>query len=352
MKADLILFYEKIMDCYQIEPVNFILNYFGRVNWKKIILHNLVLCLIFLSPILAQSQPDYSPSLKVPNLGEHKFMPNNIVRHPFLQTSVRNTLGIGKAYDIEIPLIVIGGDPLIALRGDLIFLNLDFEYQHRVKDWLGVWARFLVLTRLGNGTEALLSQGITAVSGFDLGWLFKLRQTEKTQLSGSLSLSNKNTTIVDLLDFINGIIDGDFTTTNQLVKTVPSLQGNLGLRYAWAINEMYGTYLLTELAYGQSVVERNEGKFFYRIGGAFDIDLSVRTIFPFGLALGFTHASLPRTGDATKSETQSIFLQIGYNTPHDFIIGLKISMEFLPVEYSGKTLKAGLTTINMRYYFN
>ena len=309
-----------------------------------------LLCISLFTTLL-HSQSFEIP-LKVPNLGEHKFMPNNIVRHPFLQTSVRNTLGIGKAYDIEIPLIVIGGDPLIALRGDLIFLNLDFEYQHRVKDWLGVWARFRMLGRLGNGTEALLSQGITALSGFDLGWLFKLRQTEKTQLSGSLSLSNSQATIVNLLDFINGVIDGDLSTNNQLVKTVPSLRGNMGLRFAWAINELYGTYLLTKLSYGQSAIERNESKFFYKIGGVFDVNLSARTIFPFGIALGVSHSSLPRTGDATKSEVQSIFLHIGYNTPHDFIIGVQTSMEFLPLESTGETLKAGLTTINLRYYFN
>ena len=274
------------MDCYQLETVSSISDYFGQNNWKKIILCKLIFCLIFLSPLLAQNQSDYSPPLKVPNLGGHKFMPNNIVRHPFIQTSVRNTLGIGKAFDVEIPIIVFRGEPLVALRGDLIFVNLDFEYQQRVKDWLGVWARFLVLGRLGNGTESLLSQGISAVSGFDFGWLFKLRQTEKTQLSGSLSLTNSQATIVNFLDFITGIIDGDLSTNNQLVKTVPSLRGNMGLRYAWAINEMYGTYFVTELAYGQSIVERNEGKLFYKIGGAFDIDLSARTIFPFGLAMG------------------------------------------------------------------
>jgi len=31
---------------------------------------------------------------------------------------------------------VIDGEPLVALRGDLIFLSLDFEYHHAVKDWL------------------------------------------------------------------------------------------------------------------------------------------------------------------------------------------------------------------------
>jgi hypothetical protein len=204
---------------------------------------------------------------------------------------------------------------------------------------------------LGSGTEALLAQGVTALTGFDLGWLFKLHQTKSTQLSGSLSLSNSQSTIVNFLDFINGIIDGDFSPNNQLVKNVPSLRINSGLRYAWAVNDFFGTYLLGELAYGQSAVERNAGKFFYRFGGVLDFDLSTRTVLPFGIALGAVHTSLPRTGEQTKKSSESIFLHIGYNVKTDFIISLETSMDFLPLSDTDKTLQAGLTTINMRYYF-
>jgi len=282
----------------------------------------------FLLCIILIVQLTYSQTtnneLTVPYLGNHRFVTNNYVAHPFLKTSVRNTLGIGQALGVDIPIVVIDGEELLALRGDILFLNLDFEYQHRVKDWLAVWGRFLVLGRLGTGTEALISQGITAVSGFDLGWLFKLHQTRNTQLSGSLGLSNTNSIIVNLLDFINGIIEGNYPPNNKLVKNVPSLRANSGLRYAWAYNEFFGTYLLGELNFGQSSVERNQGKLFYRVGGVLDFDLSTRTVFPFGVALGALYTSLPRTGDLTKKNSQSLFLKVAYNTEKDFIIGIEI----------------------------
>lgn len=310
----------------------------------------LLLCIILLTQDIYSQTADND--LEVPYLDTHQFMTNNFVKDPFLKTSVRNSLGMGKALDVEIPLVVIDGEELLALRGDILFLTLDFEYQHRVKDWLGVWARLLVLGRLGSGTEALISQGITAISGFDLGWLFKLHQTRKTQLSGSLGLTNTSSTIVNILDFVNGIIEGDFSSNNKLVRNIPSLRANSGLRYAWAMNDFFGTYLLGELNFGQSAVERNYGKLFYRFGGVLDFDLSTRTVLPFGVALGSVFSSLPRTGDLTKKNTQSFFLKIGYNTETNFIIGIETSLDVIPLESTGKSLKAGLTTINMQYFFH
>ena len=309
-----------------------------------------VLCISLFGGRLSSQTPD--DPINVPYLGGHQFMPNNYVKDPFLNTAVRNTLGIGRALDVEIPVVIIDGEELIALRGDVLFLSLDFEYQHRVKDWLGVWGRFLIFGRLGSGTEALLAQGITAVSGFDLGWLFKLHRTNKTQLAGSLSLSNTSSTIVNLLDFINGIIEGDYPPNNQLVRNIPSLQVNSGLRFAWAVNEFFGTYLLGELNFGQSAVERHLGKLFYSLGGVLDFHLTTRTVLPFGVALGAIYSSLPRTGDLTNKNFESIFLRIGYNTEKDFIIGIETSIDLIPLEATRKSLKVGLTTINMQYYFH
>ena len=309
-----------------------------------------LVCICLLTSIAHSQTSD--AAIKVPYLGNHKFMPNTFVKDPFIKTYIRNTLGIGEALDVNIPLVEIDGVPLVALKGDLLFVNLDFEYHQAVKDWLGVWGRFIIFGRLGSDTQALVSQGIAAASGFDFGWIFKLHQTERSQLSGSLSLTNSSTTVVNLLNFIDGIIDGDYSPNNQLVRNIPSLRGNSGLHYAWAMNDFFGTYLLGELSYGQSVVERNEGKFFYHIGGVLDFDLSTRTVLPFGVSVGGSYRSLPRTGDNTKKDSQILFLRIGYNSQSDFSIGIESSIEFVPLESTGETLKAGLTTINMRYYFN
>jgi hypothetical protein len=168
----------------------------------------------------------------IPVLGEHKFMPNSIVRDPFIKTYIRNSVGIGHALDLDIPIVEIGENQVLGLRGDLVFTSLDFEYHHAVKDWLAVWGRFNILARIGNDTQALLSQGITAATGFEFGWLFKLMRKDNTMLSLSLNLENGSATIINLLDYINKIIEGDYTYNNSLVNKVQSLRGGTGLRFA------------------------------------------------------------------------------------------------------------------------
>ena len=103
------------------------------------------------------SEELHSSSLKqriVPVLGSHRFMPNSIVKDPFINTYIRNSVGIGQALDLDIPIVVIDGQEIFGLRGDLVFASFDFEYHHTVKDWLAVWGRFNILARLGNDTQA------------------------------------------------------------------------------------------------------------------------------------------------------------------------------------------------------
>ena len=113
-----------------------------------------------------------------PLLGGHRFIPNSFTRDPFSRTYVRNSLGIGQALDVEfVPQLDIGGgDTIPGLSGDLLFAVLDFEYQHAVKDWLAVWGKINMIGRLGTDVGAILAQGATVLTGFELGWLIKLLQ--------------------------------------------------------------------------------------------------------------------------------------------------------------------------------
>ena len=176
----------------------------------------------------------------IPVLGEHKFMPNSIVKDPFIKTYIRNSVGIGQALDLDIPIVEIGENQVLGLRGDLMFASLDFEYQHSVKDWLAVWGRFNILARIGNDTQALLSQGITAVTGFEFGWVFKLMKKDNTMLSLSFNIENGSATIINLLEYINKIIDDDYSYNNSLVNNVQSLRGGSGLRFAWSVSKLFG----------------------------------------------------------------------------------------------------------------
>ena len=287
----------------------------------------------------------------VPVLGVHKFMPNSVVKDPFIKTYIRNSVGIGQALDINIPIVEIGGEQILGLRGDLIFATLDFEYHHAVKDWLAVWGRFNMLARLGNDTQALLSQGVTAVTGFEFGWLFSLMKKDNTMLSLSLSLENGNATIINLLDYIEGIIEGDYTFNNSLVDNVQSLRGGSGLRFAWAVSKLFGFYATGELLYGQSAEVRNDSKFFYNVGGVLDFDLNAVSDLPFGILVGYRQTNVLSSEDKAAGDLSTFFFRIGYNNPNDLSIGIESSVNKIPVQSLDQTLNAGLTKIMLRYYF-
>jgi len=287
----------------------------------------------------------------IPVLGEHKFMPNSIVKDPFIKTYIRNSVGIGQALDLDIPIVEIGENQVLGLRGDLVFASLDFEYQHAVKDWLAVWGRFNILARIGNDTQAILSQGITAATGFEFGWLFKLMRKDNTMLSLSLSLENGSATIINLLEYINGIIDDDYSFNNSLVNNVQSVRGGSGLRFAWAVSKLFGFYATGELLYGQSAEVRGESQFFYNIGGVLDFDLNAVTDLPFGILAGYSQTNLQSSGDKTTGDLSTLFFRIGYNKTSDFSIGIESSFNKIPVETIDQTINAGLTKIMLRYYF-
>ncbi len=79
--------------------------------------------------------------ITLPVLNNHKFIVNQNVRSPFIKTYFSNSLGFGKALDLKVPILQIDGEYVFALRGTLYFINLNFEYQYAVNNWLAVWAK-------------------------------------------------------------------------------------------------------------------------------------------------------------------------------------------------------------------
>ncbi len=141
-----------------------------------------------------------------PAVGSHSFTETVDVPSPFVRSFIRNRLGAGMAFDFEIPPIEIGGEPISGLQGDLLFAILDFEYQYAIKDWIAIRARVLANGRLGSDTLSLLSEGVTMATGFEFGWLVRLRESEKTAFSLDLNLANRSFTGVNISRFVDDII--------------------------------------------------------------------------------------------------------------------------------------------------
>jgi hypothetical protein len=302
---------------------------------------------------MARAQTAASPQVaeKMPHLGAHTFVPNTHARDPFIKTFVRNTISAGKAINVTIPLAVIDSNTVVGLSGDIIVFALEFEYQQAIKSWLAARGRLEIFGRVGTGVQSLLSQGITASTSFELGWLIKLHRSERTMLSASLDLSNSSNTLINVQNFIEDIIDPIPGQPASLTHNVPAVWGGGGLRFAWGISSLFGGTIDGRLGYGESIARDEGSDWRYDIGLALDADLRVKTSVPIGLVLGYSMRSLSADGINTADTMHEALLRIAYNGRDDFLISLDISWGIVPtlgVDDSVDFISSG---INLRYYF-
>jgi hypothetical protein len=276
------------------------------------------------------------------------FTPNNVVPDPFIKTFIRNSVGIGSAVDIEIPVAVIDNDTIVGFKGDVMFALLDFEYQHAVRDWLAARGQFTVLGRLGTNVGALLASGITASTGFEFGWLARLFQSDRTLLSADLKLASNNFTFINVTDFVEDIIGG---RQAELVRSTPSVRGGGGLRFAWGASPLFGLTASAETGYGESVERGSEDQWYFELGTTLDFDLLAVSEVPLGIVLGYKHDTFPESGDDISDNIDMGLVRVAYNGRSDFVVALDFTMERFESKRLNKSISFGSLGINLRYYF-
>jgi hypothetical protein len=323
----------------------------GRSVWAAL----LVGLVAFPGTGFAQELPDslvggrYTESeLRLPHLGRHVFAPNGLVPDPFITTFVRNSLGMGKANDVETPLIVIDGQEILGLRGDLLYAVLNFEYQQRIKSWIAARGQIRVIGRLGTDVQAILSDGITTVSGFEFGWLIKIHKTDRIMLSGDLVLANQTFTLLNVLGMVQDIVEG---IPPKLTRTTPALRAGGGLRFGWSVSELFGVTAVGNLGYGEAVIRTEKDNMYFNMGATLDFDLDAKTPVPVGLALGYRFDRFPEGGEAVSSTVNAAVFRISYNGRPDFGLGLEFSTERIESKRFREPFNTGAATIDFRYYF-
>ena len=294
-----------------------------------------------------------SQNVELPVLNNHKFIVNSATRSPFIKSYFNNQLGFGQALDLQVPIVDIDGETVVGLRGTLYFLILDFEYQYAVNDWLAVWLKFGISSRIGDGPQTLLAQGINATTGSEFGWLLKIMETKKTFLSATVNMWNSSGTVIDLYNYLNRIIDeGEIAPDNQLIITRNFIQIGGGLRFAWAASDLFGVNALAEFSYGESVDRRDDKDVFYNLAVSSDVDLNRVVNVPIGFVLGLTMSSFMSGSDTSiKGPISSLFFKTVYTGEDDFLIGLKFLWRKMPLYQNSQTLYGGSAVLSIDYYF-
>jgi len=308
----------------------------------------LVLAASALSSTVVLAQDSGDSDWKAPHKNGHTFSPVNGIPDAYVRSYIRNNLGMSQTSDVDIPLGVIGEDTLFASRGGLLFANLGIEYQQTIKEWIAFRVKLKVNGRLGTGTSALLTSGVSAATGFELGWLMRLLETDKGYMSLSFDVRNSSFTTINIADFVDDIINGE---NAELVKKTPSVRAGVGLRYTHAFSPLVGLVSYFETGYGESVDRVSDDEWFTQFGASVDFDLAGVGWVPIGLAVGYQQDSFPEGGADITDVVRGFLFRIGYTGRKDLALGLNFVYSTFPSDQLDEKIKSTGATLDLRYYF-
>ncbi len=298
-------------------------------------------------PAFAQDGPG-----PYPQLDGHRFSPTRIVPLPWVNSNIVSNLGMAQAYDVGTRSFVVDGDTIPGLQGDLLFATLDLEYQQKIVDWFAVRVGYRVDARLGTDLQTLLSRGVSTVTGFEIGWLARLLESDRDMLSLDAYVSNKSFTVVDIVGFVEDVIDG---IDASIVRKNNAVRFAGGVRYAHTFSNLFGVVATGNIG-GAEPIERTDGsQLFFRVGGQLDFDLDAWRSIPLNVALGFRTDSYPEAPEDVDGNLSTGFLRLSYIARDDFTIGLQFSGSRVPIrqrlDEGDEDLKYGGVEFDLRYYF-
>jgi hypothetical protein len=293
-------------------------------------------------PARAQTEPR-------PKLGDHQFVSTDLVPDAFVRTYFRTDVGYALTSEIHYPPVVVAGDTLTTLNGDLAYAILDAEYQQKLRDWIAFRIGLSLRSRLGTRPASLISEGVTVTSGYELGWLARLHESRKTSLCGSLAVTNQTITIMDIKQFAEDVANG--VSDARLIDNVPTVRSNAGLRFAWAISHPFGLTAVASGSYGESPRRQQADSWEYDAGASVDFDGKAAWNIPLGVAIAYRQNSLPMWTSADHQNSSQTALRFAYNAKPDFLIAVDVLGVFNRENSRAAPVWAGGASFSMRYYF-
>jgi len=283
----------------------------------------------------------------VPTLYGHAFVEAPMLLSPFVRTTAMNSVGAGSASNVDHGTILLpSGDTLVALEGSITVATLEFAYQHALREWLGARGRVRVGARTGTEATSLLTNGVTFAVGFDLGWLARLRQTNRSVLSASFDVRTQSATFVDLRRWVGEIVAGE---PAQLVRTTPTLRVGGGLHYAWVLNETVAFSGSFEGARGEAIPVR-EDRWFFSGGLGASVNLAEKHGVPVGFGLSVMADAESSLKGASDGAWQAVGFRMAYTGREDVRISMTLEFSRVPFDADADMTVRALS-LDMRYYF-
>ena len=270
------------------------------------------------------------------------------MRSSFVSTSVQADLGFGSTSILTLPGIDIGDYEILSFKGQLMFFDVDASYQQRFTPWLAMFVSLKMAGRVGTDMSTIVTDGVNTLSGGDIGWLIRITQTDRLNLSGAITISSITGNFINVRGYFEELINNEPYPT--ITKTVPSMIASLGLKGAYAFNPSYGLQFNLAYGYGESL-ERGNSQGYFAMGVLGDLDFNPRRQVPIGLGLGYTLSSAPvimmHDGGAA-----SLFLgKIAYTGSDDFELGLQFTYYKITLSSIDDKPFVKKAMLNFKFYF-
>lgn len=295
------------------------------------------------------SQTTYTdPESKAPKLGGHTFPSLSHIKSSFVTTSLQANLGFGLTSPLKIRGLTIGDHEIYSFEGQLLFLNVDVQYQQRFNPWLALFLSFNVSGRMGTDMSTILADGVNTIGGGDIGWLIRIYQNKKFNLSGIIKITNVTGNFINVSEYFEDIIND--VPDPSVSKKIPSMSAGIGFQGAYAFSPVFGMQFDAEYAIGESF--ERDGSLGYFSGGLMgDADFMPTYNVPIGLALGYSLSSAP---DIVMSEGGIAHLfngKLGYTGSSEYELGIQYSYYKLKLKSTEEPAGITLLALVLKLYF-
>jgi hypothetical protein len=249
----------------------------------------------FFAPVRAADDADDHPASKDDRmLNDHWFIPSGRLPDPFVTTHVRSRVAAGFASRFKSPYIVISGDTLGQLGGDLAFFGLDIEYQQNLFHMASLRLSLEGNARAGTSGGTLLANGVTSLYGFELEGKARILRRSKMEITGVAGMSRKDAFDINLIRFAKGILDSGEAKTGELVEQNDIERFYAGPAVAYAVKPWLGFTGHAFFGSAQPFDRSSLDQFLFRGGIIGEVDFGKLSSVPVGLVIGYDMDSFPK----------------------------------------------------------
>lgn len=288
-------------------------------------------------------------------VGPHRFAGALGIPNPFISAYVHSSTGLATTLGMEAQLYSLDDPPrlLASKQADLAYLTQAFEYQQRVGSDVAVRLALSGSARMGSETTALLTEGVSVITGWAVGATVRFSERPGFKLSGSLDMSGNSLTVVSPRTFVEDVLaNGLSDSTNSLTAGYSNLLATTGLRAAWGRSETTGYMLFGDVGVQEPYEESKGTSFYWQAGGALSLDMRERWRPDLGFLVGATLRSTSSRNEDLGRSGWATNLGIFYTGRPEFTAGAQILYTQLHQTDVDKKFGALGLSLVLRYDFS